>query len=152
MLVSDAGVPFAWTAVAFPKQRYVWFALKNPRVLRQTVFWISNGGRRYAPWNGRHVNIMGLEEVTSYFHLGLAESVGKNHVSEKGYPTHLLLNAKEPLMVRYIMSVAEAPSGFDRVVSIQSIRGNQAIVLQSANGKKVQVPANLSFLEAGPIR
>jgi hypothetical protein len=50
------------------------------------------------------------------------------------------------------MGVAEAPSGFDRVVSIQSIRGNQAIILQSANGKKVQVPANLSFLEAGLIR
>ena len=76
MMVSDASLPFAWTAVTFPAERYVWFAIKDPRVLRQTVFWISNGGRYYAPWNGRHTGIMGLEEVTSYFHPGLAESAG----------------------------------------------------------------------------
>ena len=67
-------VPFAWTAVTFPQERYVWFALKDPRILRETIFWLSNGGRHYPPWSGRHVNVMGLEEVTSYFHLGLAES------------------------------------------------------------------------------
>ena len=59
MLVSDAKAPFAWTAVTFPKERYVWFALKDPRVLRETVFWLSNGGRHYPPWNGRHVNVHG---------------------------------------------------------------------------------------------
>jgi hypothetical protein len=37
MLESDAEVPFAWTAVAFPNQRFVWFALKDPRILRETV-------------------------------------------------------------------------------------------------------------------
>ena len=35
MLVSDAQAPFAWTAVTFPAERYVWFALKDPRVLRE---------------------------------------------------------------------------------------------------------------------
>jgi len=58
MLVSDASLPLAWTAVTFPQERFVWFALKNPRVLRQTVFWISNGGRHYPPWSSRHVNVM----------------------------------------------------------------------------------------------
>ena len=59
-MVSDTRLPFAWTAVAFPQQRQVWFALKDPRLLRATIFWISNGGRYYPPWNGRHRNVMGL--------------------------------------------------------------------------------------------
>ena len=151
ILVSDADLPFAWTAVAFPKQGYVWFALKNPRVLRQTVLWISNGGRHYAPWSGRHVNVMGLEEVTSYFHLGLAESVANNHVSEKGYPTHLVLSSEEPLAVRYIMGVAKVPGGFDHIVSIRATQGNQAIAFQSASGKQIESAVRLDFLEGRPI-
>src|SRR5205814_1633800 len=102
MLVSDTGAPFAWTAVTFLKQRYVWFALKDPGVLRETIFWISNGGRHYPPWNGRHVNVMGLEEVTSYFHLGLAESARKNPLSTKGIPSCVQLNPRRPLTVNYI--------------------------------------------------
>jgi hypothetical protein len=74
MLVGEGRARLGWTAVACPREGYVWFALKDPRVLTNTVLWFSNGGRHYPPWNGRHVNTLGLEEVTSYFHYGLAES------------------------------------------------------------------------------
>jgi hypothetical protein len=149
MMVSDAELPFAWTAVAFPKERYVWFALKDPRVLHETVFWLSNGGRHYPPWSSRHVNVMGLEEVTSNFHLGLAESARKNPISRKGFPTCLTLNPRKPLVVPYIMGVATIPAGFDRVASIQAARGNQAILLQSASGKQASAAVDLNFLQAG---
>jgi hypothetical protein len=149
MMVSDAELPFAWTAVAFPKERYVWFALKDPRVLRETIFWLSNGGRHYPPWSSRHVNVMGLEEVTSNFHLGLAESARKNPISRKGFPTCLSLNPRKPLVVPYIMGVATIPAGFDRVASIQAARGNQAILLQSASGKQTRAAVDIGFLRAG---
>jgi hypothetical protein len=148
MLVSDAGVPFAWTAVTFPKERYVWFALKDPRVLRETVFWLSNGGRHYPPWNSRHVNVMGLEEVTSYFHFGLAQSAHKNPISQKGFPTCLTLSSKKPLVVPYIMGVAAIPPAFDRVASIRAARGKQAILLQSASGRQAEAAVDLDFLQA----
>ena len=74
MVVSDAALPLAWTAVAFPRERFVWFALKDPKVLGGTVLWMSNRGRHYPPWSSRHLNVMGLEEVTANFHLGLAAS------------------------------------------------------------------------------
>ncbi len=147
MLVSDVNLPFAWTAVAFPNQRYVWFALKDPRILRETVLWISNGGRYYSPWSGRHVNVMGLEEVTSYFDLGLAESAHKNPISDRGFRTCLRLNPRKPLAVPYITGVARIPARFDRVVSIQAACGNQAITLQSASGKQVKTEVNLYFLQ-----
>lgn len=149
MLVSGADVPFAWTAVTFPKVRYVWFALKDPRVLRQTVLWISNGGRHYSPWNSRHVNVMGLEEVTSYFHTGLAESARTNPISRMRFPTCLKLDFKKPLLVNYIMGVAEIPAGFDRVASIQAERGNRSVVLKSASGRQAVAAVNPDFLRAG---
>ena len=148
LLVSDAKEPFAWTAVTFPKERYVWFALKDPRVLRETVFWLSNGGRHYPPWNSRHVNVMGLEEVTSYYAVGLAESARPNPISRKGLPTCLILSPKTPLVVPYIMGVAAIPAGFDRVTSIRGARGNQAILLKSATGRQAEAAVNLDFLRA----
>jgi hypothetical protein len=148
MLVSDAEAPFGWTAVSFPRARYVWFALKDPRVLRETVFWLSNGGRHYPPWNGRHINVMGLEEVTSYFHFGLGESARKNSVSRKGLPTCLTLSPKQPLVVPYIMGVTRIPAGFDRVTSIRAVPGGRAIRLESASGRRVNGAVDLSFLQA----
>jgi hypothetical protein len=149
MLVSDAKAPFAWTAVTFPDQGYAWFALKDPRILPETVFWISNRGRHYPPWSGRHINVMGLEEVCSYFHLGLAESARKNLISAKGHPTCIALSPKKPLVVPYIMGVARIPRGFERVVSIQGAAGSRAVVLQSASGSCAQAPVHLDFLRAG---
>lgn len=149
MLVSDADVPFAWTAVAFPKERYVWFALKDPRILHETVLWLSNGGRHYPPWSSRHINVMGLEEVTSYFHFGLAESARKNPISRKGFPTCLVLNPKQPLVVPYIMGVASIPAGFDRVASIRAAQGNRAIILESVSSRQAKAVVDLDFLQAG---
>jgi hypothetical protein len=140
MIVSDDALSFAWTAATFPARRYVWFALKDPRVLGSTIFWISNGGRHYPPWNGRHVNVMGLEEATSYFHYGLAESVR----AKTGYPTCRRLDLRRPLVVNYIMAVARVPAGFDRVVAVHA--GNQGVTLASAGGKKVVVALDVGFL------
>lgn len=150
LLVSDAKASFAWTAVTFPEQGHAWFALKDPRILRETVLWISNGGRHYPPWNGRHVNVMGLEEVCSYFHFGLAESARKNPLSAMGHPTCVALSPKKPLIVPYIMGLAKTPRGFDRVTSIAAAVRGRGIVLESATGKKAHAPVQLDFLTAGP--
>jgi hypothetical protein len=152
MIVNDANQEFSWTTVTFPGEGYVWFALKDPRVLRQTVFWISNGGRHYAPWNGRHVNVMGLEEVTSYFHLGLAESARKNPLSERGIPTCVELDAKKPLVVRYVMGIARIPRGFDRVVAVDRDSDGKGIVLRSESGKEARAEVCLEKRKAETLR
>ncbi len=144
MLVSKLTEPFAWTAVTFPRERYVWFSLKDPRVLCQTVLWISNGGRHYYPWNGRHVSAMGIEEVTSYFHEGLAESAAPNPINRQGIPTCLGLKPDQPTRVNYIMGAVEIPAGFDVVKTIEP--SGTDILLTSSNGKKVRTPANFEFL------
>jgi hypothetical protein len=146
LLAGDNRRPFAWTAVTFPAHGYVWFALKDPRVLRQTVFWLSNGGRHYAPWNGRHINVLGLEEVTSYFHYGLTESAKKNPLSARGHPTCHLLDPKRPLEINYIMAVAGIPKRFDRVAAILPAADRQSVQLVARSGSKVSVPIDLGHL------
>jgi hypothetical protein len=144
MLTADATLPFAWTAVAFPRKGYVWFALRDPRVLRHTILWISNGGRHYAPWNGRHTAVMGLEDATSYFHHGLAESAQPNPLNRRGIPTTLKLHPKKPTVVTYIMGVAAIPGSFDRVKEIR--RTDEGIELVSANRKRVRAAIDLDFV------
>jgi hypothetical protein len=89
---------------------------------------------------------MGLEEVTSYFHLGLAESARRNPVSARGFPTCLRLGPSKPLAVNYIMGVARIPAGFNRVVSIDAQPGRQGIVLNSTGGRRAEARVDLDFL------
>ncbi|MBI2496862.1 MAG: hypothetical protein HYV75_02670 [Opitutae bacterium] len=149
MLVGAARRRFAWTAVSFPAQGFAWFALKDPRVLTNTVLWHSNGGRHYPPWNGRHLNVLGLEEVTSYFHYGLAESARPNPISAQGGVTCRTLSRKTPLVVNYIMAVVPIPRGFDAVAGIQPLPGGRGVRLVSHRGRKTECPLALSFLTAG---
>jgi hypothetical protein len=133
--------------VTFPRARYVWFALRDPRVLRHTIFWLSNGGRHYPPWSGRHTGVMGIEDVTSYFHYGLAESVRSNPLNRRGIPTTLTLQPKKPTAVNYLMAVAAIPAGFDRVAAIRPAPGGVELV--AVSGKRVPCALDLTFLAAG---
>ena len=151
MLTADPKLPFAWTAVTFAEEGYVWFAMRDPRVLRQTIFWISNGGRHYAPWNGRHTAVMGLEEVTSYFHLGLGASAKPNSLNRRGIPTTLALHAKKPTTVNYIMAMAAIPKGFDRVAEIRAAGAGDGdgVELVAESGKRATCALDVGFLGQG---
>jgi hypothetical protein len=145
MLTADPKLTFAWNAVTFPRERHVYVALRDPQVLRHTLLWISNGGRHYAPWNGRHTSIMGIEDTTSYFHHGLAESVKANPINRRGIPTTITLSPRSPVPINYIIGVAAIPAGFDRVRSINAINGG--IELIAASGKRASAPLDLGFLK-----
>lgn len=144
MVCAKPGGDFAWSAVVFPSEGYVWFSLKDPRVLASTVLWHSNGGRHYAPWNGRHRGVLALEEVTSYFHDGLAESAAKNALNARGIPTTLTLHPQRPTVVNVIMGVAAVPKGFEEVKTIK--RGMGGVVLTGCGRHRVTVPLDWAFL------
>jgi hypothetical protein len=148
-ILNDPTAELAWSAVSFPAQQFVWFTLKDPRVLTGTVFWISNGGRHYPPWNGRHVGVLGIEEATSYFFYGLKESVMPNPFNKRGVKTAFEFQAGRPLSVNVISGIALTPRGFDRVENIEP-RGS-GVRLTAASGKHVEVPVSLEFLNSsGP--
>lgn len=148
VVISDPDLPFSWSAATFAEQGYIWFSLKNPRLLRQTNFWISNGGRHYPPWNGRHVDVMGIEEVTSYFDFGLHESVEPNDFNRQGYATTLTFEPDQPCRIPYIMAVARIPLGFDIVSRIDPLDDDQGVRLTAASGVSVSVPLCVPFIES----
>ena len=145
ILVADPKLKFAWSAVAFPEEGYVWFTLRDPRVLPSTILWMSNGGRHSAPWNGRHVNVMGVEDVTGFFHTGLAGSARPNVLTKRGLTTCHQMRADRPFAVRYIMAVAAIPRRFERVKDI--IVAPDKVTLLGEHGIKVSTLLNSVFLK-----
>ena len=150
VMVSSRAKPgeLAWTTVTFAQAGWLWFAIKDPRTLASTVLWHSNGGRHYPPWNGRHRRVLGLEEVTSYFHFGLAESTSPNPLSKTGIPTVLRLRPDRVTTINYIMGVIALPRGFDR---LQSLRlGTDHLIAKSASGASVRHAVDLAFFKPQP--
>jgi hypothetical protein len=147
LLATKPVAPFAWVAVTFPLERYVWFALKDPTVLRATLLWHSNGGRHYPPWNGRHVNVLGIEDLTAFFHYGLAPSARPNLLTKAGLRTCETLSPTRPLTVNYIMALAVVPRGFANVRRIVPAEAGRAVRLVSGNGRSVTVPLDTDFLK-----
>ena len=66
--------------------------LKNPARLPVTMLWYSNGGRSYAPWNGRHRDVLGVEDGCTWSLYGHAASIARNALSDIGIPTALRLD------------------------------------------------------------
>ncbi|MCK5738719.1 hypothetical protein KAH55_06040 [bacterium] len=150
IICADPDLDFAWTTVTFPEHGYVWFALKDPKVLASTLLWMSNRGRHYEPWNSRHFNVMGLEEITGYFHEGIAESVAPNSLNERGIPTSLKITPEMPVYINNIQGVAKIPANFDEVSEIKPINAEE-IMLISRSGEKVTVPCQLDFIKSGKL-
>lgn len=150
MICADPSLPFAWSAVTFAREGYVYFNIKNPRVLASTMLWITNGGRHYAPWNGRHINVMGMEECTTFWGDGIAASAQANVFTRRGIQTVTRLDARRPYDVTLIMGVAKVPRGFDRVRNIRR-SGEGRVTLVGENRKRVEVPLDLDFLERGEM-
>jgi hypothetical protein len=148
LMAAPAGLPLAWSAVTFAQPPCVWFALRDPRSLRSTLLWMSNGGRHYPPWNGEHTRVLGVEDVTANFHYGLAESAGRNPLRRRGVATALRLSRARPTTIRYIMAVAAVPRGFDRVADIRP--AGEGVELVASNGLRSRVRIDLQFLGAGP--
>ncbi len=138
----------AWTTATFAEDGYVWFSLKDPAVLRTTVFWMENHGRHGHPWNGRN-NCLGLEDVTAFFADGLAASIRENALTKEGVDTALELSAEKPTVVNYIQGVVKIPAGFENVKNLEFAPGKVTFV--STTGQRVTASVRHEFLKTGKL-
>jgi hypothetical protein len=142
VLFSAAEQDLAWTAVTL--DGYAWISLKNPKQFPSTLFWISNGGRHYQPWNGRHKNRIGIEDVCSYFHEGLDSS--RSNKLPHGIATTADFSKDKPTELCHIQMVHPLPGGFCAVEHIRYDSAKKGIWLSDAQGQEIFAPVDCSFL------
>lgn len=137
----DSG-PLGWTAVTCAD--YAWIALKDLRRLPTTLLWMSNGGRTAAPWSGRHTGRIGIEDVCSYFALGLAASLDNPFIGS-GVPTHGNFDESHRLDIPTVQLVVPASAGFDRVAHIDALPHGRLRV-HSESGELVETSVDWEFV------
>lgn len=120
---------------------FVFFALKDAAVLCQTSLWMSNGGRPFPPWSGRHTHVLGIEESCTHFGDGAEASARENDLSRAGYRTAVDLGTD--VTVRYALGAVPLPPGFSSVTNIR--RTAQGIDLVDAGGERHAVPFDTGF-------
>lgn len=147
-LVPDYAEPaIGWVTATAPEEGWLWYALKDPKVLPSTVMWMENRGRHASPWNGRTV-ALGIEDACGYLATGLAGSVPDNPVSRRGVPTYHDAGA-EPTAVNYIQGVCRIPEGFDRVHTI-SVEADR-VVFRAHSGEQANARVFPEFIQTGTI-
>ncbi len=104
-----------------------------------TMLWYSNGGRSYAPWNGRHVGVLGIEDGVSA--VGHRQSLGDNAVAREGVPTALVLDPGGSVAVRQVIGWA-AMTGVPLAVRTRS----GALLVEREGAAPVVLPFDDGFL------
>lgn len=145
MFVGEEKLDFAFTSVSVPRSGYLYFQLKDPKVLSQTLFWMSNGGRHYPPWNGRVFSVLGVEEVTSFFHYGIRRSVEKNFFLDRGYKTTVSFDGKKPVHIKLIMGMTAIEKSFKGVAEVRR-KNDSTVTIVGKGGEKIDVPCRVKFL------
>jgi len=122
--------------------------MRDAAQLPQTTFWMSNGGRHAAPWNGIN-RCLGVEDGCTYFTFGLARSAKRNELNAAGIPTTLLLRPDRPTRINHIQGMTRTPAGFDRVKTATFV--DNGVVFTAWSGKKAEAPVRWSFLRSGDL-
>lgn len=109
--VEDPASALGWTAVVRPAEGDLYLSLRNARALPMTMLWHSNGGRDYAPWNGRHKGCLGVEEGAALPMLGLSAAETPDPLTAAGQPALLTLDPMGTVEVRHVIGAIRWPSG-----------------------------------------
>ena len=113
VLTERPGSRVGWSAALARQDGFLFFAVKDARALPQTVLWMSNGGRYYAPWNGRHLAVLGIEEAATGLHLEAGES------DDGGVAAALELAPGRRTATRYAFGAIPVPDGWSEVADIR---------------------------------
>ena len=141
--VEAQGSTLGWTTVARGKEDDLFISLRNPAQLPMTMLWFSNGGRDYAPWNGRHVGCLGVEEGLNRAMLGDSMSRIPYPLDVAGVRTGLTLEPGGTVEVRHV--IGQAPwDGDGKVASVTPVDGG--IEVRAASGAHT-IPCDLAFLQ-----
>lgn len=143
LIEEDHGGP-GWTALAREAEDDLVLVLKNPAELPVTMLWFSNGGRDYAPWSGRHIGVLGIEDGRSA--VGHAASLGDNWLKRESVPTAFTLAEGRAVSFRHVIG-AVPRAGREPPASLAAEAGRMR--LSAADGATRDIPFDGAFLRIG---
>jgi hypothetical protein len=138
-LVEAQGRRTGWSAALARKDGFLFFALKDAAALPETLLWMSNGGRDYAPWSGRHTAVLGIEEAATSFHVNGERAGAKDNHRVTGVE----LGDGRTTVIRYAFGAIPVPAEWTRVSDIQL--GNAAIRLTDEGGESISLGFDTDF-------
>jgi hypothetical protein len=141
LVEADHGGP-GWTSLARAAERDLVLVLKNPRDLPITMLWFSNGGRNYAPWNSRHLGVLGIEDGRTA--VGHASSMQENFVSREGVPTSFVLEDDTTVRFRHVIGALPFDAAVEPASDVRTESGR--LVVTFANNAIHRLPFDDSFL------
>lgn len=143
-LVDPVDADFGWTAALAREQGFLFFAVKDPRVLGQTMLWMSHGAVAAPPWRSRHLAVLGLEEASNFFVYGHRASTAPNWLSDEGYRTALPLVPDGTTEVRYALGAIVPDPDWTEIIDIAP--GDGKLVITDIGGGKRAIPFDTGFL------
>ena len=127
-MIEAPGARFGWTALI--RDTDIVFVIKDPRELPVTMLWFSNGGRDHAPWNGRHLGVLGVEDA-------------RVPTGETGVSDGLRLTRGRTHVVHHIIGAIARPKGWNRVTGIRPAGGE--LMLTGDDDARVFLPFKTDF-------
>lgn len=138
--VEAVGHALGWTTV-LRADGDLYLSLRDARHLPLTMFWHSNGGRDYAPWSGRHVGVLGVEDGVGLALLGVASEQEPDTLTAAGQPVGLVLGGRAD--VRHVTGCVHWPLR-QPIADVRVLPG--ALRLTGDAGAVREVPFDSDFL------
>lgn len=135
--------PLGWTAVSRPIEGDLYLSLRHPKRLPMTMLWHSNGGRDYAPWNGRHTGCLGIEDGIALNLLSTRSLENPDLFTNSGQACSLVLAPNTTTDVRHITGCIAWPTG--EAVQDICLSGDELTVLGEQGARRI-VPIRGAFL------
>lgn len=142
-LVEASDSPLGWSAITRVEEDDIIFFLKDPAVLPVTMLWHSNGGRDYAPWNGRHRGVLGVEDGCAAGVAGHRAALGETAVSALGVPTALPLGPGKTHRIAHVIGAIARPTAWTTVTDIRIADG--ALIISGDAGPPRRLPFPTGF-------
>jgi len=118
-LIEAPGRKLGWSVVSRKAEQDRIIVLKCPHVLPVTMLWMSNGGRDYAPWSGRHTGVLGIEDARAS-PLGHLDSCGENEFTRAGVATAFELGKQRRTVIRQVIGACAVQSGEGKLVDVSA--------------------------------
>lgn len=130
-LIEAPGRTLGWSVVSRKAEQDRILVLKCPQVLPVTMLWMSNGGRDYAPWSGRHTGVLGIEDARAS-PLGHADSCGENEFTRTGVATAFDLGKERRTVVRQVIGACAADPSEDTLTAVSAEK--ESLILHFQGG------------------